>query len=483
MKQSATLLLAKKFIAHTLKQKVFWALWLLFALLLVYAGIAGYRQLTIQNNIAEQFQAAARKSWEANPDKHPHRMAHFGSFALRAKHPLGLFDFGMNNYAGNAVFLEAHKQNSVIYSEASFSTGLLRMGELHIAMLLQVILPLVLIFLGYGSIAADRENGALKIIISQGISARGLLMGRAIGLWLTGLLFLLPAMLLGLVLGNLHHPAHSTIELPQRFLLLTLLYLVFLWVMAVFIVFISSKAKTPAASLLSLLSLWLLLAVLLPKTIHVLASALYPSPSKLSFETAIEKDIVQQGDSHNPNDPFFKNIKDSVLKKYGADSASQLPVNLGGIIGKAGEKLSSETYAAHQKKLTALHRKQIGLAKWFAWADPFIMVKNNSMALAASDFETYTSFQEQAEAYRYKLAQQMNDLQIALVANTAPKEGSHLLHIDKKHWNELEDFQYKFMSTSTVIKNERITLLAMLSWLVLSFGALFHGARSFKIIK
>ena len=64
----------------------------------------------------QQYQQLIRKSWEDNPDKHPHRMAHFGSFALRIKHPLSVFDYGLDNYAGNAVYLEAHKQNTVNYS-------------------------------------------------------------------------------------------------------------------------------------------------------------------------------------------------------------------------------------------------------------------------------------------------------------------------------------------------------------------------------
>ena len=46
---------------------------------------------------------------------------------FRLKHPLSTFDFGIESYTGNAVFLEAHRQNMVNFSEAGFSTGLLRL--------------------------------------------------------------------------------------------------------------------------------------------------------------------------------------------------------------------------------------------------------------------------------------------------------------------------------------------------------------------
>ena len=96
-------------------------------------------------------------------------MAHYGYFAFRPKHPLSFFDFGMESYTGVSVFLEAHKQNTVNFSEASLSTGILRFGEMSIAMLLQLLVPLLLLFLGFNSVSALKENGTLKIILCQGV--------------------------------------------------------------------------------------------------------------------------------------------------------------------------------------------------------------------------------------------------------------------------------------------------------------------------
>lgn len=479
MKHNTTLLFALQFCKNAFQQKAIYVLWLLFAVLLVYAATTGTQHMTKQNELQQQYQQAVRKSWEDNPDKHPHRMAHFGSFALRIKHPLSLFDFGMENYAGNAVYLEAHKQNTVNYSEASFSTGLLRMGELSMAMLLQIILPLIIFFLGFASIAADRENGTLKIISSQGASIFSLLMGRTLGLWLISALFFIPAFVLTAFLLN-QQP--STGALGNRLVLICVGYALFFWLIAASSVAISATSHTAKGALIKLLGLWLLLAVLLPKMVQVAANAIYPSPSKLQFETAIEKDIVKQGDSHNPDDPFFKKIKDSVFKKYGVTQADSLPINLGGVIGKAGESLSAATYVEHQKELTQLYRKQNGFAKAFAWVNPFVMIKNNSMALAGTDFEAYVHFQQQAEAYRYTLAQRMNDLQIQYVSNAKPKEGSHLLHIDKKHWGEFEDFRYRFLPLREVIHNEAASLAALVFWLLVSLLGLGMIAKRFKMI-
>lgn len=482
MHGTTLLLFAKQVCKNAFKQKSFYILWFLFLILLLYAGWTGYEQMQTQNQMLQEYQQHVRKSWVENPDKHPHRMAHFGSFALRLRHPLSLFDFGMENYTGNAVFLEAHKQNSVNFSEASFSTGLLRLGELSIAMLLQIILPLIIFFLGFNSIAHDRENGTLKIIISQGASIKSLLLGRSLGLWLLSCLFFVPAFLLNLILlANYSHDTVTT-ELAGRFVFILFAYIIFFWVIAVISVLISATSFSSKYALIKLLGVWILLAIIIPRIVQVAGSYLYPSPTKLSFETAIEEDILQQGDSHNPDDPFFKNLKDSLLKKYNVDSIHKLPFNYGGVVGKVGEQLSTETYIRHQENLTALHRKQNAFSKALAWVNPFTMIKSNSMAFAGSDFEAYAYFQQQAEAYRYSLAQRMNDLQIQYISNVQPSEGTHGLHVEKNHWEEFEDFHYQYLPIKRIFHNELPSLAALIFWLMLPLVGIRFINNRFKII-
>ena len=474
--------IVKQFIKNIFQQKIFYFLLGLFFVLLLYAAITGNSYLTKQNAMQQQYQELIRKSWEANPDKHPHRMAHFGSFALRIKHPLSVFDYGIDNYAGNAVYLEAHKQNTVNYSEASFSTGMLRMGELSIAMLLQIILPLIIFFLGFSSIAADKENGTLKIISSQGASSFQLLTGRTIGLWLISSLFFIPAFAVTGILMLLQKNSHINADTLPRFLLTGLLYSIFYWVVAAFTVIVSAKSNTAKNALIKLLGIWLLMAIVLPKIVQVAGNSIYTAPSKLSFETAIEKDIVKQGDSHNPDDPFFKRVRDSVFKKYGVSSADSLPVNMGGIVGYEGERLSSETYVKHYNDLTDLYRRQNAVSKWTGFINPFMMLKHNSMALSGSDFESYINFQQQAELYRYSLAQRMNALQTKYVSNAKPKEGSHALHIDKEYFKAFPDFNYKFLVMQKTLHHETISVIAMLFWLLISWVALVYVSKTFKII-
>jgi ABC-2 type transport system permease protein len=468
MKKDIVWLLAKQFFKNVFKQKAVYMLLVLFAILTVYAVYTGHKHMATQNNIRQTYQQAIRKSWETNPDKHPHRMAHYGSFALRYKHPLSMFDEGMESFTGNAVFLEAHKQNSIIYSEASFSTGMLRLGEISLAMLLQIVLPLILVFTGYYVIAADRENGTLKVLLSQGVGFKQLLLGRSIGLFAIAALFFIPVFVLAAVLLLMHSNPIANSNSGLRLVIAFISYSVFFFFLCVGILSISATSKTAKESLIKLLSIWLLLAVILPKTLQAVGAVLYPIPAKVNFEAAVEKDILKQGDSHNPDDPLFKNFKDSVLKANNVDSAQKLQFNFGGLVSKKNEQFSSETYVKHQDSLYSIYNKQIKFSELFSIINPFVAIRHQSMQLSGTDFVSFTHFHQQAEEYRYALAQHMNDLQIELIANKTPKEGSHALHIDKDYWKAFPDFKYKYNSITTVLKASLMSSVSLLCWLVLS---------------
>src|SRR3989337_2278594 len=358
MRKEIIFLMAKQFWRNTFKSKAIYFLLAVFAAVLVYAAYNGYKYYTVQNDIRATYQKNARKSWEDNPDKHPHRMAHFGSFAFRVKHKLSMFDFGMESFTGNAVFLEAHKQNTVNFSEASFSTGLVRFGEISMAMLLQIILPLIIFFLGFGAIASEKENGTLKVLLNQGASWKEIIIGKSVALMCIALLFYIPAVLAIVIQLCITNNASAGSNDLVRVISIASVYTVFLWVMCVIAVSVSAISKTAKEALLKLLGIWLLFAILLPKTMQAPGSYFLPSPSKFEFEAAVEKDLIKEGDSHNPDDPHFKAIKDSLLRAYKIDSVQQLPFNYGGYSNIVGEQLSTKIYNRHLSVLNYTFQKQ-----------------------------------------------------------------------------------------------------------------------------
>jgi ABC-2 type transport system permease protein len=446
--------------------------------LLIFALIVGHKNLRFQQNLVKEYSHDVRERWENNPDKHPHRMAHYGYLAFRDKHPLSFFDYGLDAFVGNTVFLEAHRQNTVNFSKASLSTGLLRFGELSAATILQILLPLLLLFWGFGLVAQERENGTLKIILAQGVSWQDLLWGKILGLFSLSLGSSLPAMIISfifLIINDL------SFENFTRFLGIFLIYHIYLLLISGVAVWGSASSQKSKTALVKLIGFWLLMILVLPKVAQVVSQSVYPSPSKIEFDTAVESEIVKQGDSHNPNDLHYKAIKDSLLVAYGVDSTHKLPFNYSGYIMREGERLSAQTFNEHQKSLVQGYQNQQNLVKITALFSPFLAVKNLSMALTGTDFGTYNDFQNQAENYRYNLAQTMNELQIKYISNKAKNSADKKAIISKKHWEELPPFEYRFLGLFTALKQEIFSILSIVFWLLGFVYVVKYHAKNLKV--
>lgn len=459
-------LIAKHVWKATFQNRAVVGLLLGIGLLLEYAAFTGWATFRTQNDIRARYQQQARQDWLNNPDKHPHRMAHYGHFAFRPKSPLSLFDFGMESFLGSTVYLEAHKQNAVNFSEAGFSTGLLRFGEISLAMVLQVLLPLLIFFLGFGTIAADRENGTLKIILSQGISWRQLIMGKSVGLLAVTMTLFVPAMVVTALLWAVAQSGQITADATARLLLLVLTYATYLTIFCVLAVLVSAVSRTTKTALVSLIGGWLLLTIVLPRASQALGSYLYPAPSKGQFFADIQADVLKEGDSHNANDPHYKAIKDSLLTTYRIDSVAQLPFNYSGFVMAEGERISAGIYNQHLARLLTVYDQQNSFSKATAFVNPFMAIKNGSMALSGTDYASYVDFQQQAEQYRYDMAQKMNALQMEFISNQKPGPADKPAQIDHKHWEEIPQFVYQSPGIGLVLREEWLSLLVLACWLI-----------------
>jgi ABC-2 type transport system permease protein len=480
MQRQISLLIAMQFLKSAFRSRSLYGILIVMTIMIGYAAYSGWKIYSTQNGIRQHYQQAARDGWERNPDKHPHRMAHYGSFAFRIKHPLSMFDFGLESFTGNAVFLEAHKQNTVNFSEASFSTGVLRFGEISMAMLLQVILPLIIFFLGFASVASERENGTLKVMLIQGAGWKNLLAGKSLGLMALALLIFIPIATITLLLLLTSNTVTTDALIRYAFLLLS--YLLFLQVLCTIAVLISSICSSSKNALMTLLALWLFMMVLVPKTTQALGRYFFPSPSKIEFETALEQDIIKKGDSHNPDDPHYKALKDSVLLAHHVDSVEQLPFNYSGFQMREGERISAEIYNHHLKDLLNDYRRQNLISKVSALFNPYQSIRNISMALAGTDFESYVAFQKDAEDYRYQLAQTMNELQMELISNKKPGPTDEPHSISRAHWKNFPDFKQRFSSIGTALHSETWSLISLLGWSALSVLLINRVAKKTKAI-
>ncbi|MGY3793286.1 DUF3526 domain-containing protein [Aquimarina sp. 433] len=463
--------------------KTFYVLYAIFILLTAYSAVSGINNYITQNEIRQEHQEKARQSWEANPDKHPHRMAHFGTFAFRIPSTLGIFDYGLESFTGNTVFLEAHRQNSVNFSEATFSTGMLRFGELSLALLLQLVLPIILFFIGFSGVARDKQNGTLKILLSQGARWKEILFGKSIGLFMISLLFFAPILLLVIIaLFFLESPISQDYRW-LRLIIIAVSYLAFLFILSAITITISTSSNSPKNALLRLLGIWLLLVILLPKSAQAMGNYWFPTPSKLAFQSAIEKEVIQKGDSHNPNDLHYNGLRDSVLTVHNVSKVTDLPFNYSGFVMREGEKITSALYKKHQARLVDIYKSQNDVTKFSSFINPFTAIKLVSMTMSSTDFSSYMDFQDKADDYRYTLAQTMNELQMEYISPKKESGSEGKTHVvDHEHWEEFEDFKHEPITFSKSMKEALPALISIIFWTIAAIGLLVFTSKRARAI-
>lgn len=433
---------------------------LLLLLLAAWGGFSNYKTI---RDIREAAQREKREQWLHQDPKHPHIAAHFGTFAYKPKTWFSMFDAGLDNYAGSYAYLEPHRQNDFVFKPAEGYGASIRFGQLSVALVLQLLVPLLIIFMGFASITQERENGTLKLLLASGISIYQIAAGKVLGLFLALLLLLLPVLLItGSFFAWLAPEAGS--DGVIRGLLLLAVYSAYFLCFTLLTVLVSALSKTAGNALLTLLSVWIIACIIVPKAAANIGSDRYPLPSQYTFREAVQKDIAQGIDGHNTKDERARQLEAQVLKQYHVQKVSELPFNFEGYVMQAGEEYSSKVYDKYFHQLQQTLIDQDRLPRTAGLVDPFLSLQGISMGLSATDIYTHIDFQQKTEAYRRAFVQKMNEdmMQHSTLGDWNYKASSNL-------YASVPDFRYEVLPVREVVKLYRTELLSLLVLLLVSF--------------
>ena len=458
---SAVAAIARAEFALLVRRRSYGVLLALFAVLLALAAILGAVRQNRERAQQAEYQTLVRAQWTGQPDRHPHRVAHYGTFAFKPVGPLAAYDPGVESFAGRIQYLEAHRQNAANFAEAGALSAAFRLGELSPAFIVQLLLPLLVIVLGHRLVAEDRESGRLRLLLAQGVSPRTLLFGKTLGLLAAAAPFLALAALATL-------PVLSASTLP-RLALIALAAALHTAGWIAFTLWISSRLPTATRALAVLVACWIAQGIVIPRAAAALAAATYPLPSSSEFNARLAADTRALGDSHNPNDPTFAQLRAETLARYGVTRVEDLPVNYGAIVMARGEELSAAVFARHYDELAALMHRQETLVHGAALLAPGLGLRAVSAA-AGTDLGAQLKFHRDAEAHRFAFVQKLNQLhrdEIRFVGDRDQRLGSAT-------WSAFPDFHAVAPSLRDALRDSGPAWLALLLWAAAPLAALLR---------
>ncbi|SFQ51736.1 ABC transporter permease [Hymenobacter arizonensis] len=452
--------IAHKEFVSTLRDRRFLVLSALVLALLLLATLVGRRSHQALQQERALAQHTVNDQFQNQPARHPHRVAHYGSFAFRPKSGLSLLDAGVDSFTGAVVFLEAHHQNSVNFSQAQESGSLLRFGETTVAFVLQLLVPLLIIFLCFGAFGEEHETGTLKLLLSQGVTLRQVAWGKIRGYGQAVALVVAPALALAATLLFVGAEYAAGPDLLARLLLFVVGYAVYFFLIIVGSVVVSAWQRDSRTALVTLLGFWMLGGVILPKATANLGATLYPAITKAQMDTEVHAEAQKGMNGHDPQDQRSAALKEALLKKYGVDSEEKLPVSVGGLVMRESEEYSSRVYQQHFAALNATYERQNAISTWAGLLNPYQAIRPLSMGLAGSDFAHYVHFQEAAEAYRYGLVQRLNMLQAGM------GYGDKERRLGAETWRQLPVFNYQLPTLAWALPHLLLPVLSLLLWAV-----------------
>lgn len=443
---------------------------IILVVLLIIASFTGFSQYKRNNLQHEESKRKERSNWESQGQKNPHSAAHYGTYVFKPQFALSLFDYGITKYTGNSIFLEAHNRNEAQFSEASDQTSLTRFGTLSINFVLLYLIPLIIILIGYNSSSKEKELQTNILLKSQGIHPAKMILGKWSAIFIPtflGVTFLF--FVIGIVLSNLENITFfSWYDLVALFFL----YIIYYMIMVTITLLVSTWSKTSGISLVSCLALWIAFCFITPKVATNLVNHNYPYASQSEFSAAIEMDLKNGLDGHNPWNEAAKQLKKETLIEFGVDSVSQLSFNYDAYRMQKGEEHEAEIYAKHYSDLDKITQKQNETYQRLSFISPFIPLRFLSMDIANTSYDLHWDFMNKTEAYRIEMQEFLN-----YDFKDNSKTGEWDYEMNAETFIELPKFSFIAPNIWEVINRNLQNIHSLLLWLILPFGGLILSSK------
>ena len=455
-------------------QLAFWSI-LVFIVLLVSIGTVNVIKISAEEHQRLHHQKTAEETFLAQPDRHPHRMVHYGHYAFRTPTPLAVIDPGLDAVTGQAIFLEGHRQNTAAFDESGASADLGGLSWLSPALIYQWFAPLLLILLGYGSVVRERESSTLATLLLQNVSGWEILIGKIMALLAMSCVLLMPLFVTatfaeGVIVG----------------LILTLVYFLYMGVWSILTIAVSAALRKRATILTIMSTLWLFICLLVPSIAVDMESQSIDHKGKVESDLKMLTELRKLGDGHNSNDPAFAEIRANLLKQYQVEKIEDLPVNLRGVVAKYSEEKLTQVLNAYADERMTSEIEQASRIENYGWLSPALAIANTSRAIAGTDLYHYHKFLKETESLRYDFVQGLNEVHSTQLAysddinRSSDTEAEKRTRISSTNWQVLERYAFKPAQLSLRIKNAESSLLIMLMWFVSLMTAIFIIGRSLK---
>jgi len=364
-------------------------------LLSVYTGINNY-----QAELKEHSAAVALNRKNLEGQQTYGQLAGLGTKINRKPQVLSTLVSGIWEAVGRVATVNIAFDPSMIESKYSSNPIFAVFGSLDLIFIVKIVLSLFAILFTYDAIVGEKERGTLKLALSNKVPRDRLILGKAIG----GFVSLLIPLVIPLILGLLILMIYPNISLSGddwiRIGLICLMFLLYLSVFFMLGLFISSRTSRSSTSFLLLLFIWVTFVTIIPKAAVMTAGQIKPIPSvheitaqKDAYLQEIQKEAITEQRKFFKENPRPDKSEDRTqwnekFREWAEEFQKRLT-------GKIDEK-----NAAIERDYQAKMRQQQKLAVNLSRISPASAMMFASMSLARTGVNEHERFLNSVKTYK-----------------------------------------------------------------------------------
>ncbi len=363
-------------------------------LLSVYTGTANYSADKKEYTAAV---ALNRKNMENQPNYTS--LAGIGIRINRPPQALGTVVNGIQEDVGRVASINIASDPNLVDSKYGSNPVFAVFGSLDLMFIVKIVLSLFAILFTYDAIVGEKEKGTLKLALSNDVPRDRLILGKAIGGYISLLIPLLIPLLLGLVMLLVAPGLALSGGDWGRLLIIFLMFFLYLSVFFSMGLFVSARTSRSSTSLLVLLFLWVVIVMVIPKVAVITAGRMRPIPSV--HEITSKKDaFLQQVQAEGQT-----GVQDW-MKKNAADAAKDVKAyqaKFKQFIQDYQQELTSKidvNNAALERDYQLKMKAQQTLAVNLSRISPASALTFGSMTMARTGVDEYDRFLASVRAYK-----------------------------------------------------------------------------------
>jgi ABC-type transport system involved in multi-copper enzyme maturation permease subunit len=280
-------------------------------------------------------------------------------------------------------------------------------GTLDMMYIVRVVLSLVAILLTYDAISGEREQGTLKLALSNSVPRSSVLLAKCIGGYVTLLLPFFVPLLIGLLIlitsGSIGFNSQEWIRLG----LILLVSLLYIGVFLMLGVMVSSRTGRSTTALMMLLFIWVVIVLAVPKVSMLVAGRIHDVPS--IQEVQADKDAAMTQISKEAQDEIQKYFEEHRNEMGQPETRARVLEEISKMREDTFTEISrkkGQIDAEYEQKKAA----QFQLASRISRISPASVYTYAATDLARTGFDRQERFLKAARIYQVGFVQHFNEV-------------------------------------------------------------------------